>query len=55
MISLEIIAGKRIGEETITFVSKIYKYYMAYTLLAEQRIAEKKAGSALRLNVPKQP
>ena len=55
MISLEIIAGKRIGEEMVTHVSNIYKYYAAYTLLAEQRTAEEKARSELRLNVPKQP
>lgn len=43
--NVEIIAGKRIGEETVTYVFNIDKYYVAYTLLAEQRTAEEKARS----------
>ena len=35
--NVEIIAGRRIGEETVTYISNIYKYYVAYTLLAERR------------------
>jgi membrane-bound lytic murein transglycosylase MltF len=35
--NVEIIAGQRIGEETVTYISNIYKYYVAYTLLEEQR------------------
>ena len=35
--NVEIIAGLRIGEETVTYISNIYKYYIAYTLLEEQR------------------
>ena len=35
--NVELIAGLRIGEETVTYISNIYKYYIAYTLLEEQR------------------
>ena len=35
--NVEIIAGLRIGEETVMYISNIYKYYVAYTLLEEQR------------------
>jgi len=35
--NVEIIAGERIGEETVTYISNIYKYYVAYSLLEERR------------------
>ena len=35
--NVEIIAGQRIGPETVTYISNIYKYYVAYTLLEEHR------------------
>ena len=34
--NVEIIAARRIGAETVTYVRNIYKYYLAYKLLAEQ-------------------
>jgi membrane-bound lytic murein transglycosylase MltF len=52
--NVEIIAGKRIGEETVTYVANIYKYYVAYTLIEEQRAEKEKTRSELRLDVPKQ-
>ena len=39
---VEIIAAKRIGRETVTYVSNIYKYYIGYKL-AEARIQEHSA------------
>jgi membrane-bound lytic murein transglycosylase MltF len=33
--NVERIAGERIGRETVTYVSNIYKYYIAYTLTLE--------------------
>jgi membrane-bound lytic murein transglycosylase MltF len=35
--NVELIAAKDIGQETVTYVSNIYKYYVAYTLAMEQR------------------
>ena len=34
--NVEIIAARRIGAETVTYVRNIYKYYLAYKLLEEQ-------------------
>lgn len=33
--NVELIAAKRIGRETVQYVSNIYKYYVAYTLIAD--------------------
>ena len=35
--NVEQIASERIGRETVTYVSNIYKYYVAYRLLTEER------------------
>ncbi len=34
--NVEIIAGRRIGRETVTYVSNIYKYFVGYHLLQER-------------------
>jgi membrane-bound lytic murein transglycosylase MltF len=34
--NVEIVAARRIGAETVTYVRNIYKYYLAYKLLDEQ-------------------
>lgn len=36
--NVEIIAARRIGEETVIYVANIYKYYVAYKLVEEQRV-----------------
>ena len=35
--NVERVASERIGRETVTYVSNIYKYYVAYRLMTEQR------------------
>jgi membrane-bound lytic murein transglycosylase MltF len=35
--NVELIAAKEIGRETVQYVSNIYKYYVAYKLIAEKR------------------
>ena len=35
--NVERIASERIGRETVTYVSNIYKYYITYRLLADQQ------------------
>jgi hypothetical protein len=40
---VELVAGKDIGQETITYVSNIYKYYVAYKLAVQQRELREKA------------
>ena len=34
--NVEIVAAKKIGRETVQYVSNIYKYYVVYSLLAEE-------------------
>ncbi len=51
--NVEIIAAKRIGEETVTYVANIYKYYIAYKLVEEQRAEKEKANSGLPQSVSK--
>jgi membrane-bound lytic murein transglycosylase MltF len=41
--NVERVVGEKIGRETVTYVSNIYKYYVAYTL-AMQELAEKEAA-----------
>ncbi len=41
--NVELVASKDIGQETVTYVSNIYKYYVAYKLALEQRQLRNKA------------
>jgi membrane-bound lytic murein transglycosylase MltF len=46
--NVELIAARRIGRETVTYVSNIYKYYLAYQLMMQrsQERGAAKAGAA---------
>jgi membrane-bound lytic murein transglycosylase MltF len=46
--NVELVAAKRIGRETVTYVSNIYKYYLAYQMMVSQGDLrrEAKAGAA---------
>jgi membrane-bound lytic murein transglycosylase MltF len=39
--NVEIVAAKRIGRETVQYVSNIYKYYIAYRLIVDQLTLKK--------------
>jgi hypothetical protein len=39
---VEYVAAERIGQETVTYVSDIYKYYIAYRLILESQGAAQK-------------
>ena len=41
--NVELVASQRIGRETVTYVSNIYKYYVAYKLATEDAAEKKKA------------
>ena len=41
--NVERIASRRIGRETVTYVSNIYEYYIAYTLAVGELEAKRKA------------
>jgi membrane-bound lytic murein transglycosylase MltF len=48
--SVEVIAAARIGAETVNYVSNIYKYYVAYKLIAVQQEQRDKARESLQRN-----
>ena len=46
--SVELIAAEKIGRETPTYVSNIYKYYLAYQMIEEERLEREKAKEAAK-------
>jgi membrane-bound lytic murein transglycosylase MltF len=46
--NVEYVAAARVGMETVTYVANIYKYYVAYKLVAEQEEERKKARESLQ-------
>jgi membrane-bound lytic murein transglycosylase MltF len=46
--NVEVIAAESIGRETVQYVANIYKYYLAYTMLAEQRAERDRAKQAVK-------
>lgn len=51
--NVEQIASERIGRETVTYVSNIYKYYLAYKLVVEER--ERKAAAKAAVTTRARP
>ncbi len=49
--NVEQIASERIGRETVTYVSNIYKYYIAYRLLLEEHDRREAAKAAMKSGV----
>ena len=46
--NVEQIASERIGRETVTYVSNIYKYYVAYRLVVEEAERRNATKAALK-------
>jgi len=46
--NVEFIAAERVGQETVNYVSNIYKYYVAYKLVAAQEEQRRKAQQSLQ-------
>jgi membrane-bound lytic murein transglycosylase MltF len=46
--NVEIVAAEKIGRETVTYVSNIYKYYLAYQMVMEQFQQREKALDQIR-------
>jgi membrane-bound lytic murein transglycosylase MltF len=46
--NVEYVAAEKIGAETVTYVSNIYKYYIAYQLVMEARAEREKAAAQLK-------
>jgi len=49
--NVEYIAAERVGQETVTYVSNIYKYYIAYRLIMKDQAAKKKAIEEIKADV----
>ncbi|MBB6095239.1 membrane-bound lytic murein transglycosylase MltF [Povalibacter uvarum] len=41
--NVEVVVSEKVGRETVQYVSNIYKYYVAYSLVSEQREKERQA------------
>jgi len=50
--NVEYVAAEKVGQETVTYVSNIYKYYIAYHLMMENRQAQREAREALQRPQP---
>jgi len=46
--NVELIASREIGRETVQYVSNIYKYYLAYSMVTEQRVKAQAAKERAR-------
>ena len=46
--NVEVIASEKIGRETVQYVSNIYKYYLAYQMIEEQRAEREKAKESVK-------
>jgi len=43
--NVELMVAKEVGQETVQYVSNIYKYYIAYTMALEQKELRRKTGT----------
>jgi membrane-bound lytic murein transglycosylase MltF len=46
--NVELIAAEKIGRETVTYVSNIFKYYLAYQMIDEERAERQKVKEAIK-------
>ena len=46
--NVEYVAADKIGAETVTYVSNIYKYYIAYKLIMESRLEREQAVEQMK-------
>jgi membrane-bound lytic murein transglycosylase MltF len=46
--NVEVIASEKVGRETVNYVANIYKYYLGYKLIMEQRLERQKAKESLK-------
>jgi hypothetical protein len=50
--NVELVAARRIGEETVNYVANIYKYYVAYHLAEQEMNAREEQRERLRAAAP---
>jgi membrane-bound lytic murein transglycosylase MltF len=46
--NVELLAAEKIGRETVTYVSNIYKYYLAYQMIEEERAERQKTKEGVK-------
>jgi membrane-bound lytic murein transglycosylase MltF len=46
--NVEVVAAEKVGRETVQYVSNIYKYYLAYKMVEEQREEREKAKQEVK-------
>jgi membrane-bound lytic murein transglycosylase MltF len=46
--NVELLAAEKIGRETVTYVSNIYKYYLAYQMIEDERVEREQAKEAIK-------
>jgi membrane-bound lytic murein transglycosylase MltF len=46
--NVEYVAAEKIGAETVTYVSNIYKYFIAYKLIMEARVERERAAEKMK-------
>ncbi|HSD50762.1 MAG TPA: transglycosylase SLT domain-containing protein, partial [Candidatus Methylomirabilis sp.] len=46
--NVELIAAQKIGRETVTYVANIYKYYLAYRMVEEERAERAKVKETIK-------
>jgi membrane-bound lytic murein transglycosylase MltF len=46
--NVEVIAAEKIGREAVTYVSNVYKYYLAYQMIEEERADREKAKAVIK-------
>jgi membrane-bound lytic murein transglycosylase MltF len=46
--NVEYVAAEKVGQETVTYVSNIYKYYIGYRLVLESQAAQKEAVEKIK-------
>ncbi|HWZ86312.1 MAG TPA: lytic transglycosylase F [Thermoanaerobaculia bacterium] len=51
--NVELVVAERMGRETVTYVSNIYKYYLAYQMVVEQLAEREKSLKAIEGQTPK--
>jgi membrane-bound lytic murein transglycosylase MltF len=51
--NVELIAAEKIGQETATYISNIYKYYLAYQMIEEERAKRRQTKEAVKSGVAK--
>ncbi len=51
--NVELIAAEKIGRETVTYVSNVYKYYLAYQMIEEEHAKRRQTKEAIKSGVAK--